>query len=235
MQVDSLPAASGGSNGPVARGASTNSAQFAAATLVFATAAEIILMAHHPSFGTADVRAAVRGIASAAGIDAWVHGGLIALMLLVAGALSEFCAQAGAARPLIRGGAIAYAAGVLALMGAALVSGFVVSDVVRSLSAVPSLDTQALQGMFLLCRALNQACASAGVLAMSAGIALWSVALMRDSGWRRLTGALGLVVVIVPATGLLSGAAHLNVFGMGAVVAIQGVWYIAVGVLLLRR
>jgi hypothetical protein len=226
MQVESLPAP---------RGASTGGAQFAGATLILATAAEIVLMAHHPSFGTADAHAAVRGIAGSAGIAAWVHGGLIALMLSIAVALSEFCLRAGAARPLIRSGAIAYATGVLVMMGAALVSGFVVPDVVRSLSAVPSLDTQTIQAVSFLCRALNQACAKAGVLAMSAGIALWSVALIGDSGLRRLTGALGLVVAILPATGLLSGEVHLNVFGMGVVMAIQGVWYIAVAVLLLRR
>jgi hypothetical protein len=44
-----------------------------------------------------------------------------------------------------------------------------------------------------------------------------------------------LVVVIVPAAGLLSGEARLNLFGMSAVIVIQGVWYIAVAVLLLRH
>jgi hypothetical protein len=207
----------------------------APALLIFATLAEIVAMAHHPSFATADIAAATRGILVATGIAGWVHGTLIVLMLLVAFGLSEFVLRAGAARPLIRAGAIAYTTGVIIMIVAALISGFAVPDTVRSLASVPALDSQIMRAVFILCRVLNRTCANAGALATSAGIACWSVALLWESGLRRVTGAIGCVAALVPAVALLSGAMSLNVLGMSAVVVIQGVWNLAVALLLLRR
>jgi hypothetical protein len=89
--------------------------------------------------------------------------------------------------------------------------------------------------LLIYCRVLNRSCANAASVAMSAGIGCWSVALLRESGLWRLSGGLGCAVALIPAVGLLSGAMSLNVFGMSAVVVIQGVWYVAVAVLLLRR
>jgi hypothetical protein len=51
---------------------------------------------------------------------------------------------------------------------------------------------------------------------------------------RRLIGGLGCAVALIPAIGLLSGTLSLNVFGMSTVVVIQGAWYLAIAVLLLR-
>jgi hypothetical protein len=226
MQVESLPEP---------RRSAAGAAQFAGALLLLATVLEIVAMAHHPSFATADIGAATPRIAAAAGTAAWVHGALITLLLLVAWCFAEFCVMVGMRRPLVRAGAIAYSAGVMSMMGAALVSGFVVPEVVRSLSGLQTLDAGVMQAVFILCRVLNRTAANAGVFAMSAGTAAWSVALLRDSGARRLTGILGCLAAVLPTVALLSGAVRLNVFGMGAVVVVQGVWNIAVALLLLRR
>src|SRR5262249_32739869 len=136
--------------------------------------------------------------------------------------------------PLIRAGTIAYAAGVILMIGAALVSGFVVPDVVGRLSSLPVLDAPILQAILILCRVLNQTCANAAGVAMSVGIGCWSVAMLRESGSWRLAGGLGCAVALLPAVGLLSGTLSLNILGMTAVVVIQGVWYVAMALLLLR-
>jgi hypothetical protein len=211
------------------------SPKIAAGILLFATLAEVVAMAHHPSLATVDIAAATQGILAASGTAGWVHGVLIALMLLVAFALSEFVLREGATRPLIRAGTIGYGTGVIVMTGAALVSGFVVPEVVRSLAAVPALDAQVVRAVLILCRVLNRTCANAGVLAMSAGIACWSIALLQGPGLRRAIGAVGCAVALVPAAGLLIGVIRLNVLGMSTVVMIQAVWNIAVAVLLLRR
>jgi len=218
-----------------------------AGILIFGTFVEVIAMAHHPSFATADVATATRGILTTNSIAAWVHGVLITLMLLIAFCMSEFAVREGARRPLIRAGTIGYGAGVILMIGAALVSGFVVPNLVTSLAAVPVLDAQLMRALLILCRMLNQSCANASVLATSGGIACWSIALLRkpgraqssapqqESGLRRGVGAVGCLVALIPAAGLLSSVMSLNLHGMSAVLMIQGLWNIAVAVLLVRR
>jgi hypothetical protein len=214
-------------------------ARIAAALLIFATLIEVLAMAHHPSFPTADIAAATRGILAASGIIGWVHGVLIALMLVAAFGLSEFILREGASRPLIRAGTIAYGTGVILMIGAALVSGFVVPELIRSLASLPTLDAQVVRALVTLCHVLNRTCANTSVLTTSAGIACWSVVLLQKSDsrparLRRAVGAVGCLVALVPAAALLSGAMSLNVLGMSTVVAIQGVWNVAIAVLLLR-
>jgi hypothetical protein len=211
------------------------STRAAGVILIVATVGELFAMAHHPHSQPADIDTVAHGLMATAGLAAWVHGILIGLMLLIAYGLSEFVLLAGATRPLVRAGTIGYATGVVLMIGAALVSGFVVSDTVRSLGSPPAGDGQLLQALLIYCRVLNRSCANAASVAMSAGIGCWSVALLRESGLWRLSGGLGCAVALIPAVGLLSGAMSLNVFGMSAVVVIQGVWYVAVAVLLLRR
>ena len=68
---------------------------------------------------------------------------------------------------------------------------------------------------------------------MSAGIAAWSVDLLRTAGFARWLGAGGLLVGLAPAAALILGQLHLEVQGMLLVVVVQAIWSIGVGVLLL--
>jgi hypothetical protein len=215
--------------------AASASTRAAGAILIVATIGEIFAMAHHPHPAPADIAALAQEILAIAGLAAWVHGILIGLMLLIAYGLSEFVLLAGATRPLIRAGTIVYAAGVVLMIGAALVSGFVDAGIVRSLGIPPASAGPILQALLMFCGVLNRTCANASAVAMSVGIGCWSIALLRESGLRRLIGGLGCAVALLPVVGLLSGALHLNVFGMSAVVVVQGVWYVAIALLLLRR
>jgi hypothetical protein len=202
--------------------------------ILTATLLEILAMAHHPSAGTAAIADAPRQIAMLSGLAALVHGVLIGLMLLVAYGLSEFALRRGLRRPLIRAGAIAYGVGVIAMLGATLVSGFVIPDLAASTPHVSPLDLEINAELFVLCRVLNQTCANFGVVAMSAGIVFWSIDLLRDSGSRRLAGVLGCLVGVVPAFALLCGLLQLDVHGMTQVTALQGSWNVAIAVLLMR-
>jgi hypothetical protein len=83
----------------------------AGALLVAGSILEVIAMGHHPSVRTADVAAAVAAITALKTLSGVVHGILIALMLAIAYALSEFVQRRGMDRPLIRAGAISYGAG----------------------------------------------------------------------------------------------------------------------------
>jgi hypothetical protein len=78
--------------------------------------------------------------------------------------------------------------------------------------------------LLILCRVLNQSCANAATVAISAGILCWSIDLVRERGLLRGLSLLGFVVGILPAAALISGALRLDVHGMSEVVWLQALW-----------
>lgn len=202
--------------------------------LLVVTALGVVAMAHHPSVSTPDIAVAVKRITDLSQLSGVVHGGLMALMLVTFYCLSVFAEWRGASRPLILAGLIAYGAGVIVMLGAALVSGFVVPDVASMSPHDSPVDLQIVRQLLILCSILNQACADFGVVAMSVGIGLWSLDLMRERGMLRMIGMFGCVVGLVPVVALFAGALHLDVHGMRNVVLLDAAWNLAIAAWMIR-
>ena len=191
-------------------------------------------MAHHPSVHAHDLATVLVQLQALSAVSAWVHGVLIALMLIVFFALTEFAWQRGITRPAIRAGLIAYAVGVVAMTGAALVDGFVTPRVAMLSPGVSATDLQVTAQLLKLCMLFNQALASLGAVAMSVGITAWSVDLMRGAGAERALGVFGVAIGLGSAGALILGALQLDLHGMMLVLLLQVIWTTGVGVLLLR-
>jgi len=202
--------------------------------LFVVTSLAVVVMTHHPTVKTSDTTQAVRDIGNLSQLSALVHSALMALLLVTFYGLLEFVGRRGWSKPLTRGGIIAYGAGLIVMMGAALVSGFVIGDVATMMPHETAVDLQIDRQLLILCRILNQACANFGVVAMSIGIGLWSLDLLRGGWPLRAIGALGVVVCTVPIVALLSGVIRLDVHGALRVLMIQAVWNLVVAVWLIR-
>jgi hypothetical protein len=203
--------------------------------LLAVTLLAVVFMAHHPTAGPSpDIGHAIDRVSGLAAASAIVHGALIAAMLVAGYCLSVFASWRGLDRPFVRAGAIAYATGVVVMIGAALVSGFVVTDVASSMPRDNAIDLQVTRQLLTLCGILNQACANCAAVAMSAGILLWSIDLLRDRGVARAIGALGVGVGVIPIVALPIGAVRLDVRGMMLVVLLQGVWQLVVATWMMR-
>jgi hypothetical protein len=87
----------------------------------------VLLMTHHPSLGSYTIADVVDEIAAKAVTSKVVHGTLIALMVALIYAFVEFSAHLGLRRAPVRAALIAYVIGSGALIGAALISGFLIS------------------------------------------------------------------------------------------------------------
>jgi hypothetical protein len=210
------------------------SARAAGALLIAASIFEIVAMAHHPSVRAADAAQAIAQLRAMSAVAAWVHGVLIMLMLVGFFALTEFAWQRGITRPAIRAGLIAYAAGVVAMMGAALVDGFVTPRVAILGAGLRAADLSITGQLLDLCMLFNQALARLGAVAMSVGITAWSVDLVRGAGTERALGVFGVAIGLGSAGALILGALQLDVHGMMLVLLLQVIWTTGVGVLLLR-
>ncbi len=203
--------------------------------LIAATLFSVLAMAHHPAVTVPDIKTAMEQLRAMADLAAWVHGILIALMLAIYWALTEYSLRRGVQKPMVRAGLVFYGAGVVAMIGAAAVSGFVTAKVPNLAPNPNEMDLRIMAELINYSAVLNQTMANIGAVAMSAGILAWSIGLVHSPGAPRIVGSIGILAGLAPALLLITGGMHLNVQGMMMVVLIQGVWNIGVGVLLIAR
>lgn len=194
----------------------------------------VFAMGHHPSVSGSGA-AAVEELAREAALAGLVHGSLIALMVAMIYGFWVFAERLDLSAGVVRLGTVSYLVGVAAMIGAALISGFVVSGLGARYAGAEPGAIETARHLMAFGHAANQALAKLGVMAMSGAILLWSARLSGRSGTNRVIGWLGVAIGLVPPVLLLSDRLQLDVTGMGAVVIAQGVWNVAIGVQLIRR
>lgn len=209
------------------------SARRAGIVLVAATIVSIVAMAHHPSVGSHEPGAAIAEIGTKATLNRLVHGVLIALMGLELWAFTVFVDRLRGARDAVRLGLVAYAIGIGAMIGAALVSGFVLTALAAHYAEAGS-DPVAFANLARLAMTGNQALAQLGTIAISVAILAWSIALLHDRA-QRVLAIVGLAASVLPALALVAGVIRLDVRGMTLVVVAEAIWNLAVGFALIRQ
>ena len=125
-----------------------------------------------------------------------------------------------------RGGLIFYAAGVLGLVGAAIISGFVTAAAATRVHGSSELDLHVTAQLLGLCGLLNQALANFGSVAMAAGIFIWSADLLASVSetFARVVAGIGILAGTATIAAILSGAIHLDVHGMMLIALLLSVW-----------
>jgi len=115
------------------------------------------------------------------------------------------------------------------------VSGFITPRIALAVPALAPADPALIAQLATFATLFNQAFARCAAVLTSAGIALWSLDLLRGSVGARAVGVFGFLTGLGCATALVVGVLRLDVHGMTAVVVLQSAWMIGVGVLLLRE
>ena len=188
----------------------------AAVALLIGVVAPLLFMGMHPTGG--DI---TRGGARLVMINHLVHGVALAAQPVV------FLGLLGLWRSLRSDVATAalvlYGFGIVAILSAATLSGFVAPDVVAD---------RVLLGYT---GQLNQGFAKVSVAAIGASLILWGVALWATRGFARLPAAAGVIIGAVLALGVLTGWLNLTASGIVIVTLLQGIWIILVAAHLLRE
>jgi hypothetical protein len=210
------------------------SKRIAGGILAFGSILSVLAMAHHPSTASHDMIDVAAEIASKARASQIVHGLLIAVLVASVFAFLDLCGTLDFRRPTVRAGFVAYAAGSGAMIGATLISGFLIPTLVARYEGEAAAALEALGHSLRLASVANRTLASFSVVAMSVAIFLVSSALLRGRRRSMVPGVLGMFVGVVPPAALLFGGLRLEVHGMSLVVALQCVWNVAVGVQLYR-
>lgn len=191
----------------------------------------VFAMLHHPSVAMHATSAALVEMAEKSSLARAVHGALIALLAVQTFALLELSSQLGFDRRAVRVAAFTYLVGFLAMVGAALISGFILPAIGVRFAGTEGASVEALRYVITAAAISNRVLASFAVLAMSVAIAAWSYELRSRM---RAVAILGVIVAVGPAMALLVGALHLEVAGMTLVAGVQGLWGGVLGIGLVR-
>lgn len=206
--------------------------KIAGGLLFIAALGAMVLITQHPTTGSPGHDSVANEIIAESALNSFVHGGMIAFVLVSYFALSALSRRLGEAHSSVRAAQLLFAAATIAMAGAALVSGFIVPGLAAHYADGAQQDLFITQLHVL--GETNQALAKMGSIFYGAAIFLWSLRLVALTGLARIAGFVGLVVGALIAAGILSGHLVLNVHGMGVVIFLMGVWFMLVAMQLLR-
>lgn len=196
---------------------------------------QVVGMIHHPVAHGASQEMRVAEIAEMGALSSLVHGAMVFAAVVVWVLLGEFSAWRRET-PLTRIAGRVYTLGIVAMVLAGLVNGFVASDFSADAVRVGGSVAASAPAMLAYGFSFNHALAVFGVLALSGGIAAWSMDLLRSGFHRtaRLSGGYGLLASGGTCVALSTGLVGVGVEGMSAIVIAHALWYAAIGWLMIH-
>ena len=192
-----------------------------------------LIMIFHPTAQGADTAVRLTSLTEISALSRHVHLAMIVCIVALWLSLAHL-ARRWPGNGWVWAAVRLYVLGAGAMLGAALISGFLIGDYLqRVLPLIPHAE-DALPSL-LVAFSANQVLAGFGTLGMSGGIVLWSVAMLRQNGPLAIAcGAYGAVAGLLCVIGYATGMISLDVAGMTFVVVAQSLWYCLLGLWALR-
>jgi hypothetical protein len=199
--------------------------------LILGSAGSIITMALHPTGHDLQVPGQ---LTPAMHMIVAVHAlALICLPILFLGAWGLSRSLAAPNRLSVMA-LVFYGFASVAIMNAAAISGFMSPYIAQQMDKQDSAMHDTWHAIFHYNGQLNQAFAMVFVVAVSVAIVLWSVAIVKSKKLAASVGIYGCILGPVTIVAVLSGHVTLGVHGFGMIVLCQAIWYVLVGVTLMR-
>jgi hypothetical protein len=186
----------------------------------------LIAISHHPVAPRRRGLEALAAIVALGPTDRIVHG---LLVLIVFAMIFSFTVYTlGRVRlPLCITAWVAFFAGNMSVIGAALFDGFFVPGFAESY--LRNAPADAAPGLAILNAAAVaiQVLTRFGFLAISFAVLLWSIDLVFDRGQARLLGVLGIIATVAVVAILFLGGT-INVHSLMVILGLQALWYLAI-------
>ena len=197
--------------------------------LIGGTLAGIVTMAFHPTG-----HALLQDFERVSLVNRAVHSLAISGTIATVYGLTGLRRQLEARRSLADAALVSYAFGAVAVMFAAIASGFIGTELAAQVLEAGDAGQESYATVREFAWAFNQACTKVFVVAGSIGIALFSLALMPDPRFGRALGATGVLVGMVAVVATVAGL-PMNIHGFGAIVLGHGIWLLWTGARLVRE
>lgn len=202
--------------------------------MLLATVASIAFVALDPVVSADTSRAILQAVVANGPVHRVVHAAELACVLCLAFGFTSLAVRVGLRRPAVLGACIAYVAGCLAMVGAAVTDGFVTGDVARYyLQSGHSVDTG--REMIHLCYVVIQDFATASWFFQSVGVLTMAGALLQRQGLQRVVGALGVATGALAPIAIVATYPTMDTTVVVGILLAQLVWNVAAATLLLNR
>ena len=189
-------------------------------SLIAGTLAGLVTMAFHPTG-----RALLSDFERVAFINRSVHALAIAGTIITFYGLLRLTRALENQRPLTDAALVAYGFGAVAVMFAAIASGFVATSLAEQILTAGGDARTVYEPVRDFGWFFNQACTRVFVVTASIGIALWSLAMLREPHFGRGLAGTGLVIGAAAVIATLAGM-PMDIHGFGAIVLGHGIWLI---------
>ncbi len=163
----------------------------------------------------------------------WVHGILIFLVILNTYAVGHFLTQIEEARREMKLGNIFYNVGVGAFIGAALISGFVQTELAE-IYQYQGTDQKLYRTLNQYASIENQSFAKLGIMAYGAAGIFWFLPMFKLGGSIRCVGFCGLCAGIGLGASVLTGIT-LSVLSMTILTIVIVMWHCSIAIWLLKN
>ena len=203
----------------------------AALALLVGSAAGILVMATHPT-GRDVVHNASTGGSNA--LVSLVHAvAIIGEALVLSGALA-IVARLDARRDLATAGYVFFALGGVAVIIAAVASGFLAPATVRGIADVDAVERAGMLNDLHYTGMINQAFVRMSVILTGVALLIWSAAIIATKAFTPGLAVFGIVLAAALLIGVGSGYLRLNIHGYGLVVLGTGLWQVLIAMALWR-
>ena len=203
----------------------------AALALLVGSAAGILVMATHPT-GRDVVHNASTGGSNA--LVSLVHAvAIIGEALVLSGALA-IVARLDARRDLATAGYVFFALGGVAVIIAAVTSGFLAPATVRGIADVDAVERAGMLNDLHYTGMINQAFVRMSVILTGVALLIWSAAIIATKAFTPGLAVFGIVLAAALLIGVGSGYLRLNIHGYGLVVLGTGLWQVLIAMALWR-
>lgn len=184
-----------------------------------------LAMAHHPYITVSDPQGKIEQMTQIAPLTTYVHGVLMLVVLAYMWLFTLYGALKNT--PINWLGSGVFVVGGLALLGAALISGFLSPALMLDTKINTPEQLAIFKFQSHLMWQSNQIMANAGTLAWLCALICWSSTMLRDDKLTRWVGLIGLVIGSAGLLGIITGKWHLNVKGMSLIVLATTTWFCA--------
>jgi hypothetical protein len=140
----------------------------------------------------------------------------------------------GFQRPDVIAALTAFAMAAMMITFAAVMDGLVASELARRLIGADDAARQDVVQLMRHCFLIASSLTRFYVVAASAAIALWSVAMLR-AGFSRVLPWVGFFTALLGFVGQFSGYLRMNTHDLMLMVVGQGVWIVWTGLVMIRR
>jgi hypothetical protein len=193
----------------------------------------VLAISHHPVAPARRGAQALEAIAQVAVVDRIVHGALIVFVFAMIFSFTVYTLT----RARLSIGVLAWVAffaGSMGVIGAALTDGFFVpafaERYLRTVRDDPAPGLAILNAASVAIQVLTKF----GFLALNAATFFWSIDLLFEGGGARIIGLLGLIVSMSVAA-LLLFVGTINVHALLLIVGLQSLWYLAIAYRLMAK